>query len=381
MIQTIKYTLLRLLRNKNELLWILLFPIILGCLFKAGFSSLTASDTFEPIPVAVVKQNETTFAIFREVLDALCSEGDQQILTAAYCSREEAMDLLEKQEVDGILTVNEKVELTISANMGNDTIDQNILLSIVQQYNLMQDTITDIAVNRPEKITDAINILTAETSYNEEVRLSESDGNTYTQYFYNLIAMACLFTATAGMRIALHNQGNLSALGARRNLSPTHKLLGILGEYIGYVLFNFACNLIAFAFVVFVLKIDLTAHLPLAILTIFVACLTGISFGFFIGSIGSKSENTKESITWAVTMTGCFLSGLMVGNMRIIVEMYCPIINRINPAALISDCFYALATFSTFDRYIQDILTLTLLMILFISGGFFFTRRKKYASL
>lgn len=273
------------------------------------------------------------------------------------------------------------MELTVSANMGNDTIDQNILLSIVQQYNLIQETITDIARNHPEKMEDAIRLLSAETSYNEEVHLSSSDGNTYTQYFYNLIAMACMFTATVGMRIAIHNQGNLSALGARRNLSPTHKLSAVLGEYIGYVLFNFVCNLIAFAFVALILKIDVTAHLPLAVFTIFIACLTGISLGFFIGSIGSKSAGVKESITWAVVMLGCFLSGLMVGNMRMIVETYCPVINRINPAALITDCFYCLATFGTFDRYLQNILTLTILMLVFISGGFFLTRRKKYASL
>lgn len=381
MIQTIKYTLLRSLRDKTELFWLIMFPIVLGCLFKAAFSSLTASDTFEPIPVAVVDENEHTFTVFQEVLDTLCEEGDDQMLTATYCTLEEAMTLLENQEIDGILRVKEKVELTVSANMGNDTIDQNILLSIVQQYNLVQNAITDIAIHHPEKMQEAIDTMTRDTSYNEEVHLSNNDGNTYVQYFYNLIAMACLFTAVMGMRIAVHNQGNLSALGARRNLSPTHKLTTILGEYIGYVIFNFVCNLTAFAFVVLVLKIDLTAHLPLAVLTIFIACVTGISLGFFIGSIGSKSAVTKEAVTWAVVMLGCFLSGLMVGNMRIIIETYCPVVNRINPAALISDCFYCLGTYSTFDRYLRNILTLTILMLLFISGGFFLTRRKKYASL
>lgn len=96
MIRTIKYTLLRLLRDKNELFWILLFPIVLGSLFKASFSSLMDAETFEPIPVAVVNENEDAFATFGEVLDALSEEGDGQMLTATYCSGEDALKLFGK---------------------------------------------------------------------------------------------------------------------------------------------------------------------------------------------------------------------------------------------------------------------------------------------
>ena len=50
-----KYALLRLMRNKANLFWILVFPILLGCLFKIAFSNITASENFHTIPVAVVE--------------------------------------------------------------------------------------------------------------------------------------------------------------------------------------------------------------------------------------------------------------------------------------------------------------------------------------
>ena len=71
----------------------------------------------------------------------------------------------------------------------------------------------------------------------------------------------------------------------------------------------------------------------------------------------------------------------MMGNMRIIVEQYAPFFNRINPAALMSDCFYSLAIYDSLERYTRNILTLLLLSFIFCLLGFLCTRRKKYASI
>lgn len=382
MLQTIKYSFLRLLRNKNEFFWILLFPIILGIFFKMGFSGLNESDKFSAIPVAIVNENTQNFSLFQKVADSLDKNSNESMLDITYTSNDKAKSLLKKQKIVGILTVSDTVKLTISANMQNDTINQSILSSFVKQYNTSQKAFSTIAEKHPEKLPDAIKMMNKDSSYNKKVSLTDRENSdTFTQYFYNLLAMACLFTATAGMRISIHNQGNLSLLGARRCISPMHKLKSIIGELIAYVLFNFACNFVAYAFIVLVLKIDLTAHLPLEILTLFIATLTGISLGFFIGSFGSASEHIKESICWIITMSFCFMSGLMVGNMKLIIETFCPILNRINPAVLISDSFYSLSVYNTYDRYTKNIITLTIMIIVFTLGGFLLTRRKKYASL
>ena len=382
MLQIIKYSFLQLLRNKSEVFWVLFFPMILGICFKVGFSNIQDSDAFSAIPVAIVSENEENFSVFKETADTLGEDSENQMLDITYTSKKDAEKLLKDKKVDGILTVSDKVKLTVSANSSNNSMNQSILSSFVKQYNVSKDAFMNIAMNHPEKLQNAIQNMTTEVTYSNKVLLTDRENSdSFTQYFYNLLAMACLMTSMSGMYIAIQNQGNLSILGARRCISPTHKLKSIVGELIAQVGFNFSCNLLAYIFLVVVLKIDLTAHLPLEILTLFMSTLTGISFGFFIGSIGTAGENLKTGICMAVTMISCFLSGLMVGGMKQLVEEFCPLLNRINPAVIISDSFYSLSVYDTFERYSRNIISLVVMIMIFTVGGFLLTRRKKYASL
>jgi ABC-2 type transport system permease protein len=371
---------LRLMRNKTNIFWILLFPIMLGCMFKVAFSNLGSSENFHAIPVAVVCDESAEAENFRLAADELTT-GDEPMLTITYCDKDEAMQLLEDQEVIGILDVGSSLALTISENMSNEQTNQSILSMFVQQYNLNSQIVAETAMQHPEKLPELVASITENTGYHEEVSLSRSKGDTYTQYFYNLIAMACLYTAISGILIAVENQANMSTLAARKNIAPASKLACMIGELIANVVFEFVLNMLAFLFIVLVLRVDMTTRLPFALLTIFVSTLTSISLGLFLGIIGPKTEGGKIGMMFAIVMPCCFLSGLMAGNMRIIVEQHAPIINRINPAALISDCFYSLATYESMARYTRDIVTLLVFSVVFCLAGFLVIRRRKYASL
>lgn len=382
MLHTMKYSILNLIRNKTQCFWLILFPIILGTLFKLAFSNL--GESFEPIPVAIVLQENADAQYtesFRALADQLGEEGDDQLLDITYCERDTALKLLEDTEVDGIITVGNTISLSVSANMHNEELNQSILQAFVRQYNLSVDAVTDIAMHHPEHLADAIATLTSDISYNRDASLSATDDDSYISYFYNLLAMTCMFCCMSGVYISLQNQGNLSALGARRNISPTSKLVSILGQFAAFTLVNFVCILIGFIYINVILQIDMSTRLPLVLLTLFVSDLAGSSFGFFVGAMGRMSEGMKNGLIIAISMLCCFLSGLMMGNIRIFLEEICPIVNRINPAALISDSFYCLANFDNYNRYAQNMISLGVLTVLFLTGGFLLTRRRRYASL
>lgn len=382
MIHNFQYSLKRFFRNKSELFWILLFPILLGTMFKMAFGGISEAEQFHAIPVAIVCDDSEGAKTFHMVADELGKKGREQFLDITYCEEEKAKDLLSKKKVNGILYASDTVTLTLSDNNGSDNINSNILNCFVQQYHTQQNAIAEIATTHPENLATVVTFLKEENSYIKEVSLSRNeDEDSYTQYFYNLLAMSCLFTSMSGLYIAIYNQENLSELGARKNLSPIHKLKTIVGELTACILSRFCCNLIGFFYVAFVLQVPIMTRLPLEILTLFISCLVGVTSGFFIGNIGKMEEHTRIGIAVAIHMFGCFLSGLMIGNMRQIVEDTCPIINKINPAALISDSFYSIATYDSLNRYFQNIGTLTLWAILFVTIGFFMTRRRKYASL
>ena len=371
----------KLLRNKANTFWILCFPIILGTLFNVAFSNMANSENMEAIPVAVVCEDDTYGETFQQSAEAL-SEGDDAMLKATFCDEKKAMELLKEKEVTGIIYSGKTVTLSISANMSNESINQSILQAFVNEYNMVQDTLTGIIANHPEKIEAVLKELDSVFDFNDEVSISRKpDADPFSQYFYNLLAMACLYTSMGGVLVATENQGNLSQLGMRKCLSPTHKLKSIVGELFATVTYEFVLNFIGFVYVAYVLKVDIASRLPLAILTTFMGCLTGVSLGFFIGCIGQKSQDFKQGMVFAITMPLCFLSGLMMGTMKIIIQNHCPILNKINPATIITDSFYSLAMYESYDRFIVDILSLFLFVILFIMAGFLLTRRKKYASL
>lgn len=376
----LKYNWKLLVRDRGELFWMVLFPIILGTMFKIAFSNLSADEAFQTIPVAIVDEKGSMSETFLATAEEL-SSGKEPFLKVFNCDEKEAKRLLKEQEVDGIIFAGDTVSLTVSAEMQAAALNQSILQTFIEEYQMNYQAISEIGRTDPGRLPELFDIAQESASYNQQVSYGNSDTDVYDQYFYNLLAMVCLYSGMSGCVVAIQNQANLSTLGARKNIAPIHKLKQIAGELVVDLILRFLCVLISLAYIVLVLKIDLTTRLPLALLAIFIGCMTGMTLGFFIGSIGKFSEHLKIGILLAITMIGSFLSGLMMGNMRILVETYCPIINRINPSALITDTFYSLAIYDSLDRYIRNIVTLTLFSVLFTIGGFLITRRKKYADI
>ena len=376
-----KYALLRLMRNKANLFWILVFPIVLGCFFKIAFSNITASESFHTIPVAVVEGNSADATAFHTMIEQLSGDSEDAMLSATFCDDKKARTLLEKGKVDGIFYTTDTVELAVNSDLSDASINQSILQSLLTQYYLNRDLIVQILTTNPGNIESLVDSIGQSVDTRKEVSLTRNNTDTYDQYFYNLIAMACLYTAMGGINLAINNSANLSSLAARKTIAPAKRAALIGTELLAIILFESLLNMVSFLFIVTVLGVHMTTRLGLALLTILISTTFSITFGMFLGCVGPKSEGGKTGLMFAVVMPLCFLSGLMMGTMRMVVEKYAPFVNRINPAALISDSFYALNNYDTLTRYTGNILTLLLMTVLFLIISILVTRRKTYASL
>lgn len=384
-LHSFRYNFLTFFRTKEALWWNMLFPIVLSTFFHMAFGGLSSDEQFHAIPVAVVLDAAITDSAgnssFREVIETLSEAGEEQFLEVTYVTENEALALLEKKEIIGILYEGTPMSLSVSAEMSNMKLEQSILSSFVEQYNMQYSAIEQIVKTHPENLMPALNVLTKDVSYNSETSYSDSDMDMQTTYFFNLLAMTCLFAGAGGVQIAIANQANLSSLGARKNVSPVNKFTSLLSALCATSLFQFLCAALGLFYMVGILHVNFGKELGYVLLAILVGCINGVSFGFCIGCIGHINENVKSGIQMAVTMICSFLSGLMIGNMRILVEEYCPWFNHINPAALISDSFYALTIYQSHDRYWQNSLTLLAISALFFVCGFLMVRRDKYAAL
>ena len=372
MLHMIYYRILSIIKEKNDIFWVLFFPIILGTCFNAAFSKIYDMDIqFEKVPVAAVVSDETTL---KYTLDAL---EDEELLNVVYANEEKAKKLLEKNEVEGIITEDEKIHLTVSENGMNAT----FLQAILDEYVQTMDIIGHIDTKDPAAILKVVSAVQSETSYIIWKNISDGEMNPYMEYFYALIAMACLYACFLGMSCSRQMKADLSPLGMRKCLAPVNRMKLIICDVIGSYMIQCIANLFLIFYLQFILQIDFGNNLPFVLLTAFAGSLIGLSLGTFIGSIPRISEGAKTGICLTVSMVCCFFSGLMIGDIRWKIEDTCPILNRINPAAVISDALYSLNIYDTFERYGRNLLLLVIMSCILCIGSFLMIRRETYEQL
>lgn len=374
-LHNLKYELLTALRTKDMLLWIILFPLILATLFQIAFGSIYEQNTkFSVIPAAVVSgpDNEN----FRLAAERVSDSGEP-LLRITDTDEETALGLLKNGEVYGIFNTDTPVTLTVSGK----GIHQSILKTFAERYNATAAVLRETAASDPQRIPAVLEAISAEVTACTELPVTEGNPDPYIQFFHNLIAMVALFGTTTGLHICTQNQANLSALGARKCCSPTRRSVSIAASLTASYLAHTVCMVICVSFQAFVLGVDFGSKLPLVYLAAVLAGCMGVTMGFFVGSIGRVSTDTKTGIVTAVTMTLCFLSGLMIGNIKAVIAAKAPWFNRINPAAIISDCFYCLNLYSDYARFREKICMMLLYTLLFAVLGICMTRRRKYASI
>ena len=201
-------------------------------------------------------------------------------------------------------------------------------------------------------------------------------------YYFALAAMACLYMCFLGETAARRMQANLSPEGRRITVSPVHRLrMALSNGFSAYVvaLMNMAVILV-FLIVVF-RGIDISAHPGYAVLTCMMGCLIGVTFGILVESIGKWSQNMKTAVLIGSSIFCAFLAGLMISGMKDLVEKHAPIINRINPAALIADSFYCIAVYDDMGRRGMNLLLMGAESLIFLLGSWLMTRRGRYDSL
>ncbi len=379
MIRTTWYNILLTFRERTLIFWTLAFPIILGFLFKFALGGIDDSYTFEAIPVAVVEieKSDSDFN-FTDVLDEV--KGDL-IIPRYIDDKAEAEKLLSDGSIDGIYIADgDDISLIVSEN----NLQGSILNMLLDTYRQQRNIISQITDEKKEKLEsdiqnsvekglyadvdklkenfeNSINELIDSSNLNDRayvknVSIGGRDVNSVTPYFYALMAMACLYACFLGEAVAKRIQANISPIGMRVSLSPVHRLKLILSNGISaYVVSLFNISIILAVFACIFKSIDISYHHFYAILICIMGCLIGVSFGIFIHSIGKWSAAIKGAILLGASMTCSFLAGLMVSNMKDIIEKNIPILNRINPAALIADSFYCICVYEDIDKIWMNI--------------------------
>ena len=99
--------LLSSIRNKDQLIWIWAFPLIMSTLFYFCLSAVSQSDNLEPVPVGVI--TDTAYEenqMFSQVLEQVGSGEDAILKVTEYAQRDKADSALEKGDIDGYILIS-----------------------------------------------------------------------------------------------------------------------------------------------------------------------------------------------------------------------------------------------------------------------------------
>lgn len=370
------YTIKILMRAKVSLFWTLVFPILLATFMYMAFGNIYEQDEmFSNIKVAVVTEDESANGL-NYMLDAL-SDGDNALLSVTRMSESDAEKSLADEEVEGIIYTDD-VKLTVAES----SVNASILETVLSEYKQYEHALKDIYKDGTEPKGDMSNLvekLSEQRSYYTEKSSTEGSQNVYNNYFYAIFAMSCLFASLSSIEMMSNLQANVSATGKRKNVSPQRKMTFVLAEFAALLLIHFVVEVISFIYMSCI-GVDFGDRVWEILLTLFVGCFIGLAIGVIVGAISKLAEGTKIGIVIGISMVMSILSDLCINGVKYEIQQHVPIINKLNPAALISDSFYALNVYSDHQVFTENIVIMTIEAVVLIAVGILMVRRNRYAS-
>ena len=375
------YKLKELVRNRFLIGWNFLFPLVLATAFYLGFGNMIKDDpdSFKAIDVGYVNTagEDTNFHKVIGELSEETSDHADILNVSEYTSEEEAMkDLKGEGGIYGIYVDDGNEIKTIVPFNGYRATALN---QIVREYENKITLIGNIAKDHPENLDTALELVTKDMNIAKEYDFG-SGISLYLQYFFALIAMASLFGSWISTEMVEGMCANHTEKGKRFECAPVSKLMSIASGVLAGASMQAVSNAIVVIYIEYVLKIKFGILLWNVILITTLGSGLGISMGVLIGAL-VKNKRLFDIIPIVFSMTCSFCSGLMWDQIRQMIQANAPILNKINPAALLVDCLYTRATYGTIDVYYQDIGIMSIMIIGALTISAVLLRRRRYVSL
>lgn len=390
-IHNLKYSLKTLIQNKMLIFWAFAFPLILGTFFNLAFSDIESNEKLDIIDIAIVENEEfKTNKILKEAFKTLSDENNEErMFNIKYVEESNAKNLLENDEISGYLIIQDEPKIVVSNSGINETVFTEVTNEILANKEIIE-TIVEDEINN-EISSSNYNIDYEKIIAEATKKVSESEANiknisnsnlSYTMIeYYTLIAMTCLYGGILGMTSINKNLANKSNTGKRVSVAPTAKLVTITSSALAAFLVELIGVALLFLYTIFVLHVDYGTNLPLIILLSVVGTFAGLSLGIAVSCIFKTNEDTKTGIIIAFTMLGCFFSGMMGITMKYVIDKNVPIINKLNPANMITDGFYSLYYYTTLDRFYFNLISLLIFSFICLALSVYSLRRQKYDSI
>ena len=374
----VKYNLKALFKNKGLIFWLFAFPIIMATLFNMAFGNWEESEKFTSINIGIVTNEYFDNNIIAKNVFNSLSDGYNKIFNITYASKDEVTNLLIDKKIEGIIEYTDSnPNIIINSNSVSSTIIKSVVDEIETNNTIFSDLIKSgkyASNDMEEQVNKIIERINSTTINTKDISVKKLDIAVIE--YYSLLAMTCLYGGFIAMSAISNSLASASNRGKRVAISPIKKSTAILSSLCA----SFIVQLIgALLLLIYINIIGVNLHtnlISLFVITI-LGVLSGISIGLIVSVMINKSEDTKLGIIIAISMALSVLSGMTGVSLKYVIDSKIPFINKINPAAMITDGLYAVY-YENSARFLNNIISLIIFISLLIVISILYMRRKKY---
>ncbi|MGH2102264.1 ABC transporter permease [Aerococcus urinaeequi] len=413
------YNIRIVLRNKEGLLWGILFPLIYGLVYMFAFQGIdNQTENLEAIPVAVVyqgnadQQNEAkdlmaNIATVGSIEDEEILESDEltsgQVETTDYpLLAIETPDIATAKAYLTEGSISQAIYISFDdedaqnqmqfdfevAPSATGAINSSIVYAILQTFASSTNAFSllfDQALTspNPQAAMADVNLRLAQLDTDQEMIVTSNQDNNvsaWSNFYYVALAYVCIFFMSIGINLVIQNEANYAETALRETVSPTNK-------YIRYLAITITWTIPALLVIYLLLGIYWLNDVPLGNETLRVFALmtvgpiTGILMGSALAATFKKKADIIMAIAIVVPLILGMLSGMMAYDVKVWIVNNVPIINKLNPVALINDAFYYLNNYPTYAQYNQNMTILFGISVLCLIISLIGIRRTDYENL
>lgn len=374
----LKYTIKSLFRNKGLIFWTYAFPIFMATLFNMAFSNWDEAEKFEPIAIAIIN-NECyeNNVVAKNVFNSVSKKDKNQIFEITYTNKEKASDLLRDKKIDGYIEYKDNDSIiTVESNSFTST----IIKSVVDEIDLYNIMFNDLVEKKMEDSLDINEIITNIINKISNIKVNTKDISTKKLdisiiEYYSLLSMACLYGGFISLTCISNSLATISSKGKRVEVAPVKKSITILSSLVASFLTQMFGAMLLLGYY-YILRIDLQVNILKLLLITILGVLAGISLGLVIAVISNKNEDTKLGIIIAVSMACSVFAGLTGVSLKYLIDIKFPFLNKINPAAMMTDGLYSLY-YNDINRFNYNVISLIIFTIILVIISIITLRRKK----
>ena len=406
---TFVHTLRMLLRQRDVLIWVVAFPLVLATLFHIMFANFDEYYRAEPASCAVVADNNFNAdraVFFREMLDEVSAPGDGQVLAVTKVeSLEDAREAVLAGDASAVITLDEEGLPSMEVSpLATSTLDQSIVRTVLDRYRQtyeemkrafmaqpgaadMQAAPTDAelaAFASTPGIEQAAEAFMSDVAKTRQVDVLRVQSSPTVRYYYALLGFASLMSITVAIFAVSGVRANTSAVGARRQVSATSPARQLAVAMAASFVVVFGCLLLAFCYLRFALGVEFGGRDGLAVVALAACALMSVGLGAVFGALPKIPLPGKVGLATGVTCLCALFAGLYgEPAMQLADQMAktAPWAGYLNPAVQAASAFYDLTYYDALEPFFATLVVLFIMAAVFFLVAALLMRRQNYERL